>query len=150
MLQLHNLQKLKKARKRVGRGGDRGGTSGKGHKGQLARTGGRANVRPFFEGGQMPLSRRLPRRGFTNVFKKQFVLISLSDLEAKFNDGDVVNMDQFVEKGFIKNKEGKAPQLVKVLCNGTLSKKLTVHAHAFSKSAIEAINKAGGTAEKEL
>ena len=81
MLELHNLEPLKKKRKRVGRGGSRGGTSGRGHKGQLSRSGGRSGVKASFEGGQMPLSRRLPRRGFTNIFNmsnNQYVIFKKS------------------------------------------------------------------------
>jgi len=141
MLQLHNLQQLKKKKKRVGRGGGRGGTSGKGHKGQRARSGGRSALKPFFEGGQMPLTRRLPRRGFTNVFKKVYQIISLDELERTFQDGDVVNKETLRSKGIIK---GKADPLIKVLANGSLSKKLTVHADALSKTASESIAKAGG------
>lgn len=138
MLQLNNLSKLKKARKRVGRGGDRGGTSGKGHKGQKARTGGLQKM--GFEGGQMPLTRRLPKRGFTNIFKKEFSIVNLKDLENKFENGEIVNVKTLAEKGLVKNISVK----VKVLGNGNLSKKLTVHAAQFSKSAQEAINRAGG------
>lgn len=145
MLQLHELEKLKKDRKRVGRGGDRGGTSGRGHKGQRARSGGKQEIKAFFEGGQMPLSRRLPRRGFTNVFKKEFKLINLKDLEERFEANDVVTKASLREKGLLK---GKTDPLVKILSNGTLTKKLTVHADKFSKSAMEAITKAGGAVEQ--
>lgn len=141
MLQLHELKSLKKKRKRVGRGGSRGGTSGRGHKGQRARSGSRSELKPFFEGGQMPLSRRLPCRGFTNIFKKEYCLIGLKDLEARFDADAVVDKKALREKGLIKSR--KTP-LVKILSNGTLSKKLTVHADACSRSALEAITKAGG------
>ena len=144
MLQLHNLESLKKKRKRVGRGGSRGGTAGRGHKGQRARSGGPSELKPFFEGGQMPLSRRLPRRGFTNIFKKEYVLIGLKDLELRFDVGAVVTKAALREKGLI---QGRKEPLVKILSNGTLTKQLTVHADAFSKSAIEAITKAGGTVQ---
>ncbi|MBU1007465.1 50S ribosomal protein L15 [Candidatus Dependentiae bacterium] len=143
MLQLHELESLKKKRKRVGRGGSRGGTSGRGHKGQRSRSGGRSGLKPFFEGGQMPLSRRLPCRGFTNVFKKEYCLVGLKDLEERFDTDMIVDRQALREKGLIKsNKE----PLVKILSNGIITKKLTVHADAFSKSAIEAIKKAGGQA----
>ena len=141
MLQLHNLEPLAKKRKRVGRGGGRGGTSGRGHKGQRARTGGRSELKPFFEGGQMSLTRRLPRRGFTNSFKKAYEIIGLRDLERCFDDGQMVDMSALREKGLVK---GKKDSLVKVLATGKLTKKLTVHADAFSKSAIELIKKVGG------
>ena len=144
MLQLHELEKLKKKRKRVGRGGSRGGTSGRGHKGQRARSGGRSAIKPSFEGGQMPLSRRLPRRGFTNIFKKYYALIGLGDLQKHFDEGATVDHVKLREKGFIK---GKKKALVKILANGVLSKKLTVQADAFSKSAALAIEKAGGSAQ---
>lgn len=145
MLQLHELERLKKDRKRIGRGGSRGGTSGKGHKGQRARTGGRSELKPFFEGGQMPLSRRLPRRGFTNIFKKEFVIIGLKELDNNFDAGQVVTKEALRKKGLIK---GKKELPLKVLCNGSLSKGLTVQAEAFSKSAVAAIEKAGGAVEQ--
>ena len=140
MLQLHNLEALKKKRKRVGRGGSRGGTSGRGHKGQKARSGSNT-LKPFFEGGQMPLSRRLPRRGFTNIFKKYYVVIGLKDLERCFNEGETVDKNSLRAKGIIK---GRKDPLVKILANGELTKKLDVQADAFSKSAVEKIEKAGG------
>jgi len=144
MLKLHELKILKKKRKRVGRGGSRGGTSGRGHKGQLARSGSRSELKPFFEGGQMPLSRRLPRRGFTNIFKKEYTLIGLCDLEQKFDVGAVVTKATLRDKGLIR---GHSEPLVKILSNGKLTKQLTVHADAFSKSAVEAITKVGGTVQ---
>jgi large subunit ribosomal protein L15 len=146
MLQLHNLEPLKKKRKRIGRGGGRGGTSGRGHKGQRARSGGKSELRPFFEGGQMPITRRLPRRGFTNIFKKQFTIISLRDMERLFDSGDVINRESLREKGLVK---GRKEFLLKVLCNGVLTKKFTVYADAWSKSAEDAIKKAGGQVRKE-
>ena len=145
MLQLHELESLKAKKKRVGRGGSRGGTSGKGHKGQRARSGGRSNLKPFFEGGQMPLSRRLPRRGFSNVFKKQFVLIGLKELEACFDSNSIVNKQVLREKGLLK---GKKELPVKILGNGTLNKKLTVQVEAFTKSAVAAIEKVGGVVQQ--
>lgn len=151
MLQLHNLQSLKKKRKRVGRGGGRGGTSGKGHKGQNARTGSGPEIKPFFEGGQMPLSRRLPRRGFTNIFKKEYLVISLKDLERCFEDGDTVNKKTLREKNLINGKKDPMVKILskgKALTEGELTKKLTVQVDAFSKSAAEMIKKVGGVAEK--
>ena len=141
MLQLHNLPSLVKKRKRVGRGGSRGGTSGKGHKGQRARSGGKARV--SVEGGQMPLYRRLPKRGFTNVqFATRYEIVSLERIDSNFNEGDVVTLDILRQKGIIK-KDG----LLKVLGADKFSKKLTIHASAFSKSAIEAIQRVGGKVE---
>ncbi len=132
----------KQTRTRVGRGigSGLGKTSGRGHKGQKARSGG--GVRPGFEGGQMPLYRRLPKRGFTNaVFKKEIVNINLSDLEV-FENGTVVNADLLKEAGLIKNaKDG-----VKVLANGELTKALTVEL-ACTKSAAAKIAEAGGKVE---
>ena len=143
---LHELRpndKAFKERKRVGRGpgSGLGKTSGKGHKGQNARSGG--GVRPGFEGGQLPLFRRLPKRGFSNAkFKTEYAVINLSDLN-KFEDGAIVTPEILKEMGILKNQlDG-----VKVLGNGKLEKKLTVKAHRFSKTAQEAIEKMGGKAE---
>lgn len=131
-----------KAPKRLGRGigSGVGKTSGKGHKGQNARSGG--GVRPGFEGGQMPLSRRLPKRGFTNIFAKEYAVINLSDL-SKFKDGDTVSAQTLIEKGVIK----KPLDGVKVLGNGQISAKLTIVAAKVSKSAAEKIQAAGGKIE---
>jgi large subunit ribosomal protein L15 len=143
MLQLNNTVALVKKRKRVGRGGSRGGTSGRGHKGQNARSGG--GVGPLFEGGQMPLHRRLPKRGFTNArFKKVYEIISLGHLDQAFVDGDVVSQIDLVNKNLIKGKKGS---LVKILGTGEITKNLTITANAFSKSAVTAIEKAGGKAQ---
>ena len=131
-----------KAPKRLGRGigSGVGKTSGKGHKGQNARSGG--GVRPGFEGGQIPLSRRLPKRGFTNIFAKEYAVINLSDL-GKFKDGDTVSAQTLIEKGVIK----KPLDGVKVLGNGQISAKLTIVAAKVSKSAAEKIEAAGGKIE---
>ncbi len=151
MLRLDNLTPAGKKKKRRGRGGSRGGTSGRGHKGQKARSGGK--VRPGFEGGQMPLYRRLPKRGFTNArFKKNFTTINLKRLDDVFNDGDEVTIEMLIERGLIKIKKSeqrkiKKRVMLKVLGDGSLNKKLTVIAHAFSKSATKAINQVGGTAQ---
>lgn len=142
MLQLNNLTTIAKKRKRVGRGGSRGGTSGKGHKGQRARSGGKREIRPFFEGGQMPLSRRLPRRGFTNVFKKEYTLITLQQLEDNFKNGEDVNVSVLREKRLVK---GKNHAFIKLLGTGTLTKKLNVVVDAWSKSAQQAIENVNGT-----
>ena len=127
-------------RKGRGAGSGNGKTAGKGHKGQNARSGG--GVRPGFEGGQIPLYRRLPKRGFTNVFAKEYAIVNVCDLNA-FEDGAVINADVLKEAGLIK----KLNDGVKVLGNGELTKKLTVNAAAFSASAKEKIEKAGGKAE---
>ena len=129
-------------RKRVGRGigSGTGKTSGKGHKGQNARSGG--GVRPGFEGGQMPLYRRLPKRGFTNIFAKQYVAINVEELN-KFEDGAEVTTEALLEKGVIS----KALDGVKILGRGELTTKLTVKVAKYSESAKEKIEKAGGKAE---
>ena len=123
-------------RKGRGPGTGNGKTAGRGHKGQWARSGG------GFEGGQMPLARRLPKRGFHNIFAKRLEAINVSALN-KFEDGAVVNVCDLLEKGIIS----KCEYGVKILGNGELTKKLTVRASAFSASAKEKIEKAGGTAE---
>ena len=129
--------------KRLGRGigSGLGKTSGKGHKGQWARSGG--GVRPGFEGGQMPLVRRIPKRGFNNVFKKEYSIVNVSALEV-FDNGTVVTAELLLEKGVLSKVE---PYGLKVLGNGTLTKKLEVKANKFTKSAAEIIQKAGGKAE---
>ena len=129
--------------KRLGRGigSGLGKTSGKGHKGQWARSGG--GVRPGFEGGQMPLVRRIPKRGFNNIYKKEYSIVNVSDLE-KFENGTVVTAELLLETGVLSTVE---PYGLKVLGNGTLTKKLEVKANNFTKSAAEIIEKAGGKAE---
>ncbi len=133
------------AKKRLGRGigSGLGKTSGKGHKGQWARSGG--GVRPGFEGGQMPLIRRIPKRGFNNHFKKVYSIVNLSVLE-NFEANSVVDMEVLNEKGLIKVMKDCVG--LKVLGNGTLTKALTVKAKAFSAAAKDAIEKAGGTVEQ--
>ncbi len=128
--------------KRVGRGHGSGWgkTAGKGHKGQNARSGG--GVRPGFEGGQTSLMRRIPKRGFNNIFAAKPTAINVSDLE-KFVEGTVVDTELLIAAGIVK----KADNGIKVLGNGELTKKLTVKAAAFSASAKEKIEKAGGEAE---
>ena len=122
-----------------GHGSGNGKTAGKGHKGQKARSGA---PRPGFEGGQMPLYRRIPKRGFTNRNSKDIVAINLAALEVFENDA-VVSVDTLIEAGIVKNpRDG-----VKILGNGTLTKKLTVQANAFSASAVEKIEALGGKAE---
>ena len=129
--------------KRLGRGigSGTGKTSGKGHKGQNARSGG--GVRPGFEGGQMPLIRQLPKRGFTNNWRKVYTTINVSDLE-KFDNGTVITAEMLKSKGVIAKIE---PYGLKVLGNGTLTKALTVKAEKFTATAVEKINAAGGTVE---
>lgn len=122
-----------------GHGSGNGKTAGKGHKGQLARSG---HKKPGFEGGQMPLYRRLPKRGFKNRNTKEIVGINLGALE-KFEDGSTVSVQTLIESGVVKNpRDG-----VKILGNGELTKKLNVQANAFSASAKEKIEALGGTAE---
>lgn len=129
-------------KKRLGRGpgSGLGKTSGKGHKGQKSRSG--YSSRPGFEGGQMPLQRRLPKRGFTNIFKKQWIEIGLAKIEASFKAGDDVTPEILHERGLIK----KAKHDLVILGNGEVTKKLNISAHRFTKAAKEKIEKAGGTA----
>lgn len=145
-MKLHELSPVdgsKKNVKRIGRGHGSGWgkTSGKGHKGQKARSGG--SIRPGFEGGQMPLQRRVPKRGFNNIFRKKIVALNLKQLETKFDNGAVVDVDALRNAGLVKNSfDG-----VKILGNGELTKSLTVKVDGFSAAAKEAIEKAGGKAE---
>ena len=145
-MKLHELERnigAKQKRKIVGRGpgSGLGKTSGKGHKGQYARSGG--GVNPWFEGGQLPLYRRLPKRGFSNYdFKTRYAIINVSDLEM-FEDGTVVTPALLKEVGLVK----KQLDGIKVLGNGTLTKKLTIQAHKFSKSAVEKIEESGSKIE---
>lgn len=133
----------KKTTKRLGRGigSGLGKTSGKGHKGQWARSGG--GVRIGFEGGQKPLMRRIPKTGFDNNWRKIYTVINISDLEV-FDNGAVVNSQALLEKGIVSKVEEYG---IKVLGNGEITKKLTVQANKFSKSASEKITQAGGNAE---
>ena len=144
-MDLSNLQPAlgsHRNRKRIGRGhgSGTGKTSGKGHKGQKARSGGR--IKAGFEGGQMPLQRRLPKRGFTPLSRKEYALVNLRDLEL-FEIGSVVDIEALGKAGLI----GQIKDGIKVLGDGELTKALTVKAHKFSKSAQEKITAAGGTAE---
>jgi len=145
-MKLHELSPAegsKKTARRIGRGHGSGWgkTAGKGHKGQKARAG--HGMRPGFEGGQMPLQRRIPKRGFNNIFAKDIVAVNVGTLEKKFENGAVVDIDALVEAGIVKNSfDG-----VKILSNGNLTKSLTVKATAFSQSAKEKIEAAGGKAE---
>ena len=143
-MKLHELNAPKGARKAVtrkgrGAGSGNGKTAGYGHKGQKARSGVK---KAGFEGGQMPLQRRLPKRGFNNIFATKYATVKVSDLE-KFEAGSVVTAEALIEKGIIK----KALDGVKVLGNGELTKELTVQVAAYTASAKEKIEKAGGKAE---
>ncbi len=144
-MRLEDLKPASGSRKkanRVGRGSGSGNgkTAGKGHKGQKARSGGVKGA--GFEGGQMPLQRRLPKRGFTNIFRKEYSVVNITDLE-KMSGADPVTPEALVQQGLIKDlKNG-----VKILGMGELKAKLTVRAHKFSKSALEKIQAAGGKAE---
>ena len=139
---LKNADGARTSKKRLGRGigSGIGKTSGKGHKGQNARSGG--GVRPGFEGGQTPLFKRLPKRGFTNVNHKEYATVNVEDLNV-FENGAVVTIENLQEKGLVK----KVYDGVKVLGNGKLEKNLTVKANKFSKTAEAAITSAGGTIE---
>jgi large subunit ribosomal protein L15 len=144
-MRLEDLKPVKgstKKAKRAGRGvgSGSGKTSGKGHKGQKARSGGVKG--PGFEGGQMPLQRRIPKRGFNNIFRKEYVVVNLVDLE-KISGTGPVTPEVLMQNGLIKNmKTG-----IKILGMGEFKTKLIVHAHKFSKSAVEKIQAAGGKAE---
>jgi large subunit ribosomal protein L15 len=144
-MELHNLSPKpgsRKDRKRVGRGpgSGNGKTAGRGHKGQLSRSG--HTHRRNFEGGQMPLVRRLPKRGFTNIFRKELVIVNVSQLE-RFPAGSEITPDVLLAEGVVSQiRDG-----VKILGDGKLSRKLTVRAHKFSKKAQELIEAAGGSCE---
>ncbi len=143
---LHTLKGPRGAnrdRKRVGRGigSGNGETAGKGVKGQKARTG-HHGARPGFEGGQMPLQRRLPKRGFKNLFRREVVVVNLGALDKRFTEG-TVDPDRLRSAGMVP----RTAELVKVLGEGQLTRPLTIRAHLFSKSALEKITKAGGQAE---
>jgi large subunit ribosomal protein L15 len=144
-MELHNLSPKagsRKDRKRVGRGpgSGNGKTAGKGHKGQLSRSG--HSHKRNFEGGQMPLVRRMPKRGFTNIFRKEFVIVNVGQLE-RFPVGAEITPDLLLAEGVIS----RLLDGVKILGDGDLSRKLTVRAHKFSKKAQDVIQAAGGTCE---
>ena len=144
-MKMHELEanpgnKKRKKRVGIGDGSGHGGTSCRGHKGQKARSGGK--VTPGFEGGQMPLIRRIPKGGFKNRFRQEYLPVNLDRLGA-FNEGEEVNPQTLYEKRIINKKN----VLVKILGDGELKKKLVVKANAFSKSALEKIEKAGGKVE---
>lgn len=147
-MKLHELKPAKgstKTRKRVGRGtgSGLGNTAGRGHNGQNARSGG--GVRPGFEGGQMPMTRRLPKRGFHNKFGKEYTVVNLSDLEERFEKGAEVTIEALFEAGLIK----KLQDGVKVLGDGELTKALIIKVNKVSKTAAEKITAAGGKVEVE-
>jgi large subunit ribosomal protein L15 len=128
-------------RKGRGPGSGMGKTAARGHKGQKARAGGGKG--PYFEGGQTPLQRRMPKRGFTNIFKKEYVVVNVNQLETRFESGTMVTPETLVECGLIKNvRDG-----IRILGNGELTKALTVKAQGFSKTAEEKIKTAGGQVE---
>jgi large subunit ribosomal protein L15 len=142
-MKLHELQYnegARSSRKRLGRGqgSGQGKTAGKGHKGQNARSGGGVSL--GFEGGQTPLFRRIPKRGFTNRTRKEYAIVNVSSLDI-FANGTVVTTELLMEVGLVK----KTLDGIKILGNGELSKKLTVNANKFSKSAVVVIEKAGGS-----
>lgn len=141
--ELKNTPGAKKSRHRVGRGDSSGWgrTCGRGEKGQKSRTG--STIRPHFEGGQIPLFRRLPKRGFKSRSNVEYALINLSTLEKNFSAGDVVSLDTLNEKHLL----GKSETTLKILGNGDLTIALTVKANKFSATAQEKIEKAGGTCE---
>ncbi len=147
-MKLNNLRPQQggetKKRKRVARGygSGSGKTAGRGHDGQNSRSGG--GVRPGFEGGQMPLTRRIPKRGFTNIFAKEYFELNVESLN-RFEDNTVVNAEFLIEEGFAR--KGEIKDGIKVLGNGELNKKLTVQATKFSKTAAEKIEAAGGKVE---
>ena len=145
-MKLHELSPANgstKARMRIGRGAGsgQGKTAGKGHKGQKARAG--RGMRPGFEGGQMPLQRRIPKRGFVNIFRTELAIVNVAKLEKYFEAGETVTVEALVEKGLVK----KVLDGVKVLGNGDITKALTVQANAFSESAKAKIEAAGGKTE---
>ena len=145
-MKLHELSPAAgstKERKRIGRGAGsgQGKTAGKGHKGQKARAG--RGMRPGFEGGQMPLQRRIPKRGFNNIFRTEMAIVNVAALEANYDAGEVVTIDSLIEKGLVK----KVLDGVKVLGYGEITKALTVQANAISESAKQKIEAAGGKIE---
>lgn len=145
-MKLHELSPVagsKKEVKRIGRGtaSGQGKTAGKGHKGQKARAG--RGMRPGFEGGQMPLQRRLPKRGFNNIFAKEIAIVNVSSLDKTFNDGDKVDAEALIKTGLVK----KELDGIKILGNGELTKKLDVKVNAYSETAKTKIEAAGGKAE---
>lgn len=147
-MKLHELYPAAGATKEVkrigrGHGSGHGKTAGKGHKGQWARSGG--GVRPGFEGGQTSLARRMPKRGFNNIFATEYTVVNVADLEARFENGAVIDTDALIDAGLVT----KVLDGVKVLGNGEVTKSVTVKAAKFSESAKAKIESAGGKAEVE-
>ncbi len=145
-MRLHDISPPPKSRvssRRKGRGisAGQGKTAGRGCDGQKSRSGGK--LRPGFEGGQMPLLQRVPKRGFTNIFKKEWAILNVDRLNV-FEDEEMVGLDKLIEKGLIKDQKKR----VKILGNGEIEKKLTVQAHHFSRSAEQKIEQAGGKVER--
>jgi len=145
-LKLHELYPAAGATKEVkrigrGHGSGHGKTAGKGHKGQWARSGG--GVRPGFEGGQTSLARRMPKRGFNNIFATEYTVVNVADLEARFENGAVIDTEALIEAGLVT----KVLDGVKILGNGEVTKNFTVKAAKFSESAKAKIENAGGKAE---
>lgn len=144
-MKLHELKPVEGARNkrnRVGRGmsSGNGKTSGRGHNGQKSRSGGRIGL--TFEGGQLPLFRSIPKRGFTNINRKDYAVVNVAALN-RFDNGTEVTPELLIESGIVKNEKSG----IKILGNGNLEKKLTIKAHKFSSSAVEAIEQQGGTHE---
>lgn len=144
-MKLHELKPVEGARNkrnRVGRGmsSGNGKTSGRGHNGQKSRSGGKVGL--TFEGGQLPLFRSIPKRGFTNINRKDYAVVNVSALN-RFDNGTEVTPELLIESGIVKNQKSG----IKILGNGNLEKKLTIKAHKFSSSAVEAIEQQGGTHE---
>jgi large subunit ribosomal protein L15 len=139
--ELYPFDEERKDRKRIGRGAasGQGGTAGKGHKGQNARSGG--GVKPYFEGGQMPLRRRLPKRGFNNIFKTVYQPVNLTQIEAFFGDKGEITLEDFYARGLCARNTP-----LKVLGDGELNRPVKIEAHRFSKSAADKIRNAGGEA----
>ncbi len=142
-MQLFELPKIVQNKKRVGRGdaSGYGTTAGKGNKGERARSG-HGHLSAFYEGGQTPIYRRLPKRGFKNNFKIEYDIVNIEILNEHFNENDEVNFETLVDKGLVSGKK-----LIKILGNGNLSKKLNIKAHAFSKQAISKIEQANAIFE---
>lgn len=144
-MKLHELKPVEGARNkrnRVGRGmsSGNGKTSGRGHNGQKSRSGGKVGL--TFEGGQLPLFRSIPKRGFTNINRKDYAIVNVTALN-RFDNGTEVTPELLIESGIVKNEKSG----IKILGNGNLEKKLTIKAHKFSSSAVEAIEQQGGTHE---
>ncbi len=140
-LKINRKKRRKKTEVGRGPGSGTGKTAARGHKGQRARSGGRKP--PWFEGGQQRLVRRLPKIGFNNIFRQEYKIINLKEINQRYDANATVDIDSLIEKNLIKNKESK----VKILGDGAILKPLKVKAHKFSKSAVEKIKKAGGEVE---